>query len=85
MIGSLIPMEAVVDSVGRVVVPKVLRDALGLRPGSTVDISPYGAGLQILPTGRTARLVREDGVLVATADTEIGDDDVFGLMDAGRR
>lgn len=82
---TLFPMEATVDSVGRVVVPKVLRDALGLRAGSTVDISPYGAGLQILPTGRTARLVHEAGVLVATGDTQIDDDDVFGLMDAGRR
>ncbi|MEX1175290.1 MAG: AbrB/MazE/SpoVT family DNA-binding domain-containing protein [Mycobacterium sp.] len=78
-------MEATVDSVGRVVVPKVLRDALGLRAGSTVDISPYGAGLQILPTGRTARLVREAGVLVATGDSQIDDGDVFGLLDAGRR
>lgn len=73
------------DSAGRVVIPKVLRDALGLPPGSTVDISPYGAGLQILPSRRTARLIREAGVLVATGDTEIDDDDVFGLTDAGRR
>jgi hypothetical protein len=50
-----------------------------------VDISPYGAGLQILPTGRTARLVREEGVLVATGDAQIDDGDVFGLLDAGRR
>jgi len=28
-----------------IVVPKALRDALGLIPGSTVDISVYGAGL----------------------------------------
>lgn len=73
------------DSVGRIVVPKVLREALGLRAGSTVDISPYGSGLQIVPAGRTARLVDESGVLVAAAETEIDDDVVFGLIDAGRR
>lgn len=73
------------DSVGRIVVPKPLRDALGLRPGSTVDISRYGAGLQVVPTGRTARLVDEDGALVATGETAIDDDVVFGLIDAGRR
>lgn len=73
------------DSVGRIVVPKPLRDALGLIPGSTVDISRYGAGLQLLATGRTARLVDEGGVLVATGDTAIDDDIVFGLIDAGRR
>jgi len=78
-------MEVTIDSVGRIVVPKPLRDALGLVAGSTVDISRYGAGLQLVPTGRTARLVEEAGVLVATGDTTIDDDDVFGLIDAGRR
>jgi AbrB family looped-hinge helix DNA binding protein len=78
-------MQATIDSVGRIVVPKPLRDALGLTPGSTVDISRYGAGLQLVPTGRTARLVDESGVLVATGDTAIDDDVVFGLIDAGRR
>jgi AbrB family looped-hinge helix DNA binding protein len=74
-----------IDSVGRIVVPRALRYALGLTPGSTVDISRYGAGLQLIPSGRTARLVDESGVLVATGDTRIDDDDVFALIDAGRR
>lgn len=78
-------MKAVVDSVGRVVVPKALRDVLGLTPGTTVDISRYGAGLHLVPAGRTARLVEENGVLVATGETVIDDEDVFGLLDAGRR
>jgi AbrB family looped-hinge helix DNA binding protein len=73
------------DSGGRVLVPKPLRDALGLQPGTTVDISRYGAGLQLIPAGRAARIVEEDGVPVATGDTRIGDDDVFALIDAGRR
>ena len=78
-------METSIDSVGRIVIPKPLRDALGLTAGSTVDISRYGAGLQLLPTGRTARLVDDSGVLVATGDTVIDDADVFGLIDTGRR
>lgn len=57
----------------------------GLRAGSTVDISGYGAGLQLVPTGRTARLVDEFGALVATGSTAIDDDVVFGLLDLGRR
>jgi AbrB family looped-hinge helix DNA binding protein len=77
-------MKAVVDSVGRIVVPKPLRDDLGLRPGSAVEISRYGAGLQLIPVGRTARLAEEDGVLVATGTTPIDDEVVFGLLDSGR-
>ena len=65
--------------------PKPLRDALGLTPGSELDISRYGAGLQLIPAGRTARLVDEDGRLVATGDTSIDDDVVVGLIDSGRR
>lgn len=78
-------METSIDSVGRIVVPKPLRDALGLTPGSTVDISRYGAGLQLIPTGRTARLVEESGMLVVTGETVIDDAVVFELIDSGRR
>ena len=55
----------------------------GSAQGRRLDISRYGAGLQLLPAGRTARLVDEAGLLVATGDTAI--DDVFGLVDTGRR
>lgn len=81
----MLPMETTIDSVGRIVVPKPLRDALGLHAGSIVDISRYGAGLQLTPAGRTARLVEEAGALVVTGDTTIDDDVVFGLIDTARR
>jgi AbrB family looped-hinge helix DNA binding protein len=79
------PMEAVIDQAGRILVPKAIRDALGLVPGTKVDISPYGSGAQIIPAGRTARLVEEDGVLVAAGETPVDDEVVFALIDAGRR
>lgn len=60
-------------------------EALGLRTGSKVDISRYGSGLQLVPVGRTATLAEESGVLVLASETEIDDDDVFGLIDSGRR
>ena len=78
-------MKVTIDAVGRIVVPKPLRDALGLVPGATLEISRYGSGLQLLPTSRTAQLVDEEGVLVVAGTTSIDDAVVFGLIDAGRR
>lgn len=79
-------MEAVIDSGGRILLPKQLRDALGLTPGTTVDISPYGTGVQVTPGGRTARLEREsDGRLVARGDAVVTDDLMYALIDSGRR
>lgn len=79
-------MKTTIDAAGRIVVPTSLRDALGLTPGTTLDVSAHGAGLTLVPGGRTARLVEEDGVLVAAGDgTEIDGDQLFTLIDAGRR
>jgi len=77
-------MHAVIDQAGRVVLPKPIRDALGLLPGTKVDISSYGAGVQLIPSGRTARLVEEGGVLVASSETPVDDEVMFALIDAGR-
>jgi AbrB family looped-hinge helix DNA binding protein len=72
------------ENAGRIVLPKYIRDALGLLPGTKVDISPYGAGVQVVPAGRTARLVEENGALVSAGETPV-DDVLFGLIDAGRK
>ena len=78
-------METTIDAEGRIVVPKQLRDSLGMQPGTIVDVSAYGAGLQVLPAGRTARIVQVDGRTVAESDTPVTDDIVFGLIDSLRR
>ncbi len=79
-------MEATIDSGGRLLLPKAIRDALGLVPGATVDISRYGGGIQITPGGRTARLEHDpNGRLVAVSETEVDDDIMFALIDSGRR
>jgi AbrB family looped-hinge helix DNA binding protein len=78
----MLPMEPVVDRAGRIMLPKYIRDALGLLPGAKVDISLYGAGVQVVPIGRTARLVEGDGVLVSAGEAPVDDDILFGLIDA---
>lgn len=79
-------MEATIDSGGRLLLPKRLRELLGLTPGSTVDVSLYGSGLQITPGGRTARLERDaGGRLVAVSESVVTDEIMFGLIDSARR
>lgn len=79
-------MEATIDAGGRLLLPKSIRDSLGLVPGSKVDISTYGGCVQITPGGRTARLERDaDGRLVARAETVVTDEQMFALIDSGRR
>lgn len=78
-------MEVSIDAAGRIVVPKALRDALGIRAGSRFAISLYGDGIHLVPKHDTARLVEIDGVLVADSDVEIDDADVASVIDALRR
>ena len=78
-------MEVTVDQVGRILVPKALRTRLGIEPGSVVDLSEYGAALQVTPAGRTAKLKRKNGKLVAVSSTPLTDEEMFAVIDAGRR
>jgi AbrB family looped-hinge helix DNA binding protein len=60
-------MRTTIDKAGRVVIPKGLRDALGLAPGP-VELIRDGAGLRIEPvtgtgaTERRGRLVIDEAV-----------------------
>ena len=65
-------------------IPKALRDSLGLGPGE-VELTADGAGLHIEPIADD-RLQDEDGLLVIpVGGTAVDDDLVRALRDANQR
>jgi AbrB family looped-hinge helix DNA binding protein len=77
-------MRATIDKAGRLVIPKPLRDQLGLRPGE-VELTADGAALRVVPV-HDDTLVDADGRLVIPASgTTIDDELVRALRDADRR
>ena len=67
-------MRGTIDKAGRLVIPKPLRDQLGLSPGE-VELSADGAALRVVPV-HDDDLVEEDGRLVIPASGAAVDDDL---------
>lgn len=78
-------MRSTIDQAGRLVIPKALRDSLGLRPGA-VDVVADGAGIRVEPVTGGEALEERDGRLVIPAGgAPIDDEAVRALRDAGQR
>ncbi len=64
-------MRTTVDSAGRVVIPKALRDALGLAAGQALEITEQDGRLEIVPAATPMRLVDEGDGVAAVADADM--------------
>ena len=58
-------MKRKLDTRGRVVIPKGIREELGLKPGMPVSICFRDGRIEIEPTSLSVRLVRKGQFLVA--------------------
>ena len=77
-------MRVAIDNVGRIVIPKALRVALGITPDTPLELMPDGSGLRIEPVRRTERTVEtSDGlpILEKVEGATLTDADVRRLRD----
>jgi AbrB family looped-hinge helix DNA binding protein len=77
-------MKATIDKAGRLVIPKSLRDRLGLRPGE-VDVSADGTALRIEPIVGAGTEEKGGRLVIPAGGAAITDDDVRGLRDADQQ
>jgi AbrB family looped-hinge helix DNA binding protein len=77
-------MRSTIDSAGRLVIPRVLRERIGLEGGGHVEIELDGAGVRIQPVSGSE--LREEGglLLIPATGTSITGESVRELIDADR-
>lgn len=78
-------MYVSIDSAGRVVVPKRLRDELGFSPDTPLDIEVVDGHLELSAPHEPAKLVEgPNGPVVAATGTPLTDEDVRRTLEAVR-
>lgn len=64
-------METTIDAAGRLVVPKALRERLGLTPGMRVDLAFVDGHIELSIAPIAAHLERRGKLSVITPDEEV--------------
>lgn len=78
-------MHVSIDRAGRVVVPKQLRDELGLTPTTPLEIEIVDGHLELSAPHQPAKLVEgPNGPMVAATGTPLTDEDVRRTLEAVR-
>jgi AbrB family looped-hinge helix DNA binding protein len=65
-----------IDKAGRIVIPKKMRDAMGLTPGTRLRIEQDSAELRLEPDFQESRLEMRDGLLVMVGGPPVSVEDV---------
>jgi AbrB family looped-hinge helix DNA binding protein len=59
-----------IDRAGRVLIPKDIRECVGLQPGRVVQVKQRDGEIVLYPLSDEPKLVKKDRVLVAQVDPE---------------
>jgi len=78
-------MQVTIDKAGRIVVPKTMRDELGLTPETALEIELVDGRIELSPPESSARIVEgRYGPVIETAGATITDELVRQTLDAVR-
>ena len=77
-------MRTTIDKAGRLVIPKPLRDRLGLHAGE-VEITADATGLRVEPVAGEGVEERSGRLVIPASGVPIGDSEVRALRDADQR
>ena len=67
-------MTLQIDKAGRIILPKPVRDRLGLQPGSALEMEETQGGVLLKPCEQTPALVQKEGFWVYTGELPPGFD-----------
>lgn len=70
-----------IDQAGRVVIPKRAREALGIVPGDTLDMTVDADGLTLRPERHTVSLQKERGVWVFRSGVVLSQEEANAAVD----
>ena len=62
-------MQTILDRFGRVVIPKEVRDAVGLEPGAVLTVEERGEKILLAPLAEGKSLALKEGILVYAGKT----------------
>jgi len=60
-------MRITLDRMGRIVVPKAIRDRFAMKPGDDLEITVESDGIHLRPAAPASPLTEEGGILVCSS------------------
>jgi AbrB family looped-hinge helix DNA binding protein len=77
-------MRTTIDRAGRLVIPRLLRDRIGLAQGGEVELELDGAAVRIEPVAGTELRERDGILMIPASSAPLTGDAVRDLIDADR-